>query len=133
MDLTCRLNPQQWAALFAKLAIKKLTIDGGLLETLQCFSAGPITQSLEDLTIKDLELPPSELVHLYNLHRLRTLRLDCCFSPPLDDDMIASLVPPTPVLPALTMLFHRGMDDGQCDYVEQQGSSFEWMQQRRTQ
>ena len=40
LDLTCRLNPERWNALFVKLAIKKLTIDGGLFETLQCFAAG---------------------------------------------------------------------------------------------
>ena len=84
------------------------------------------------MALRDLDLPTSELSNLYGLRRLRTLYLDHCFASCLDDATIAALVPPTPVLPALTLLFYQELDDQRCDYVKQQGSSFEWMQQRRT-
>ena len=47
LNVDSGFNSAHWSALFAKLTIKKLTIRGALLETLQCFAAGPITQSLE--------------------------------------------------------------------------------------
>ena len=62
-----------WSALFAKLPLKKLTIcRAGELETLRCFAAGPITESLEKLTVIDLDLPLAELAHLSALRRLRS-------------------------------------------------------------
>ena len=76
---------RNWIALFAKLALKKLTLQGRQLETLRCFAAVPITLSMQELTIEGGALPPSELPHLFGLVRLRTLRLDYCFSPRLDD------------------------------------------------
>ena len=99
----------------------------GGLEMLRCFAEGPITQSLEELSLEQIDLPSSEIVHLYNLRRLRTLRLDGCFSPHL----AAEMSPPTPHLPALTSLVHGPRWSRR--YKEQQGPSFEWMQQRLTQ
>ena len=130
LDLCCGFDSAHWSALFAKLTIKKLTIRYGELKSLQCFATGPITQSLEELTLCDLALPPSEISHLYGLRRLRTLKLYDCFAPPLDDASLACLFPPTPILPALTKLVHH-LRYGEC--IDRQGPSFEWMQQRLTQ
>ena len=135
LDLRSGFNSAHWSALFAKLTkIKKLTISLKHLWTLECFAAGPITQSLEELTLEQINLPLSELAHLYALRRLRTLDLQCCFDRCLDDASFASLSPPTPLLPSLTSLFHRWqMGSGGSDYRERRGASFEWMQARRTQ
>ena len=91
---------------------------------------GPITQSLEELAMHFLKLPPAEVSHLSALRRLRTLRLDWCFSPILDVTTLATLSPPAPLLPALTSLFIREDHDLERKL---QGPSFDWMQQRRTQ
>lgn len=134
--LECRFNYAQLASLFAKLtSLVKLTIVGDL-DSLQCFASGPITQTLEDLTLENLDLSPSELPHLYALNRLRVLFLDFCFSSGLrlDDATLDSLSPPTALLPALTRLIHRWENpDGNDDYLERKGSSFEWTQTRLTQ
>ena len=108
LDLGCGFNSAHWSALFAKLALKKLTIRRGAIETLQCFASGPITHSLEELIIggQTLDLPPSELSHLYALRRLRTLQLQSCFSSRLEDAMLDRIFPPTPLFPALTELIH---------------------------
>ena len=119
----------------AKLTkLKKLTIFRGEIDTLECFAASPISQSLEELTLQSHHFPPSELSNLYGLHRLQSLRLMCCFSPCLDAATIARMSPPTPVLPALTFLIiqWRNADDG-WEEVERRGASYEWMQQRLTQ
>ena len=135
LDLSCGFNSAHWSALFAKLTkITKLTIRRGDLESLQCFAAGPITHSLEELTLSGTELPPSEFPHLYGLRRLRVLHLESCFSALMDDDTIQSFSPPTPRMPALTKWSHRGCTaDDKRFFVERQGPSFEWMQQRLTQ
>ena len=134
LDLECGFNSAQWTALFEKLRIKKLTIRGGDLKTLRCFATGPITESLEELDIQALILPPSELSHLYSLRHLRTLRLDQCFSPRLDDATIDGMCPPTALLPALTDLYHQWqIADGKYNHVQLEGPSFDWMQQRLTQ
>ena len=126
LSLHCGFNSAQWSALFDKLRIKKLTVCGGAIETLRCFAEGPITQSLEELDIRDLALPPSEVAHLYALRRLRALRLDCCFSSRLDDDTVDSLSPPTRLLPSLTELFHRWKTpELQRVSVDRKGASFE--------
>ena len=131
LKLTCGFDSTHWSALFARLTrLKTLTIRGGELNTLKCFAAGPITQSLEKLIIDDYALPPIAVNHLYALRRLRTLDLRRCFQPHLDSATIASLSPPTPLLPALTTLFHGKR--GTRDFVERKGASFEWMQQRMT-
>ena len=106
LGLGCGLNSEQWSALFAKLALKNLTISRGGMMTLQCFAAGPITQSLVELTLFETELPPSEVVHLYALRRLRILFLFSSFSSPLDNTTINRLYPPSSILPALTALRH---------------------------
>ena len=134
LDLSCGFNSAQWSALFTKLRIKKLAMGRGI-DTLQCFASGPITQSLEELALELLDFPPSEVLHLYALRRLRTLRLDQCFSSPLTDAAIDSLTPPTSLLPSLTELRHAwvGSDDYDGEdggLVERHGPSFEWMQQR---
>ena len=124
LNLHCGFSSAQWAALFAKLTIKKLTIRGVGMDTLRCFSEGPITQSLEELVLADLGLPPSELSHLYALRRLRTLDLSDCFSTCLDDATVVSLNPLTPLLPAFTAwTYGRTVTH----------ASFEWMQQQRSQ
>ena len=111
LNLTCGFKSAHWTALFAQLAVKKLTIGRGSVETLSCFAGGPITQTLEELTIESLDrglkLPPSELLHLYNLRSLRTLHLNNCFFPRLSDDAIGRLSPPTALLPALTMFIYQ--------------------------
>lgn len=61
LQLCCGFNSAQLTVLFAKLtALTQLSIIGDL-ESLRCFSSGPITQSLEELRIVRLSLPPSEL------------------------------------------------------------------------
>ena len=131
LALACGFNSTHWSALLGKLSIKQLTIRGGDLDTLQCFATGPITQSLVELTIEFLKLPPSELPHLYGLRRLQTLRLDDCFSSRLDDALLDQLSPPAALLPALTELSHsRENADGQWVLIERRGASFEWMQSR---
>ena len=135
LDLDC-LNSAQWTALFAKLTkLKKFELlRGGTMETLQCFAAGPTTESLEELIIRNLELPPPEVSHLYALRRLHALELECCFSTRLDDATIALLSPPSALLPALTKFTHTWrIADREWDYVERQGPSFEWTQQRLAQ
>ena len=134
LDLKCGFQSAHWSALFAKLtSIQKLTIREGEMESLACYASGPITASLEELSIRFLYLPPSELPHLYALRRLRALQLHGCFRWRLGDDTIDSLTPPS-ILPALTDLGHswRLAYDGRDD-VERRGSSFEWMQARLTQ
>ena len=134
LNINCGFNSAHFSALFAKLPLKKLTIRGGELETLACFSADPITESLEELFISDLNLPPSELSHLYVLRRLRSLSLDRCFSSLLPDAILDSLSPPTPILPSLTLLFHQWQMPGKKrQSAHRHGPSFEWMQLRRTQ
>ena len=131
LSLRCGLSSAHWSALFAKLTkLKKLTIHGGL-ETLRCFTSGPITLPLEELSMIGLNLPPAELSDLSGLHRLRTLDLNHCFSPQLDVATITSLFPPTLLLPALEELFHLGSWSATQD--ERRGPSFAWMQQRLTQ
>ena len=131
LNIHCGFNSAHFSALFAKLPLKKLTIRGGELETLQCFAAGPITQSLDDLSIRWISLPPSELSRLYPLRRLRTLHLDGCFSARLSDAALDGVSPPTPLLPALTKLLY--LENWTTTQVERRGASFEWMQQRLTQ
>ena len=139
LSLECGFDSAHWSALFAKLtSIKKLTIHRGELKTLECFTSGPITESLQELTLDDLNLPPSELPHLYALRRLRALHLDNCFSLPLTDATVDSLTPPTSLLPALTKFGQvwcgsEDDDDAEDDDTERRGPSFEWMQQRLTQ
>ena len=129
LDLSCGFNSAHWTALFAKLTIKKLALRYPWeLKTLACFAAGPITQSLEDLTLEGVALLQSKLSHLYGLGRLRALRLVCAWSSRLDASTLASLIPPTPLLPALTLLSCQWrMIEGP---QEHRGPSFEWMQQR---
>ena len=134
LNLHCGFNSAHFTVLFAKLTrIKKLAIRGGNLTSLECFAAGPITQSLEELTLSDLDLAPSEVSYLRGLSRLRILHLSGCFSPSLDDSTIPSMSPPTPLLPALTsMWYHRRLSNGEWDHART-GRSFEWMQQQRSQ
>ena len=131
LDLKCGFTSAQWSALFAKLTnLKKLTIRRGEVETLQCFATGPITQSLDELSLESLNLPPFEVVHLYSLRGLRTLHLDDCFSPPLGDAMLDSLSPPSSFLPALTELFQQWLIlNEEWTSVKRQGPSFEWMKE----
>ena len=93
LDLTCGFTPAHWSALLAKLPkLRKLSICGGEeMETLQCCATGPITQSLEELSIQGISLPPSEISHLSALRRLRSLRLLYRLSPPLADATITTL------------------------------------------
>ena len=134
LSCTCGFTSAHWTSLLTNLpSIQKLTIGGSEIATLTCFAAGPITRSLEDLTIHEINLPPSELAHLSALRRLRTLSLVRCFSPRLHTAAIANLYPPTPLLPALTTLKCRYRINGRFEEVERRGSSFEWMQQRQTQ
>ena len=137
LSLRCGFNSTHWSALFAKLSLKKLTIRGRpccALETLQCFADGPITHSLEVLTLDTPSLPPSELPHLYQFCRLHTLYLDSCFSSCLDDLPIDTVFPPCLLLPALTsMRCHQWLSDGRLGHVERAGPSYEWMQKRQTQ
>ena len=132
LSVECAFHSAHWAALLAKLTrLRKLTIHRGDLTSLECFKAGAITQSLEELAIEELDLPPSEVSYLYGLSRLRTLRVDGCFYPSLDDATIDSVSPPTPILPALTSLwYHRTLANGPWGTVERTGRSYEWMQQR---
>ena len=85
LDLKCGLNFAQWAALLANLPLKKLTIRGGELKSLDW-------QSLEELTIEDFYQPSSGLSHLYALRRLHTLHLHCASSSScVNDGVLASL------------------------------------------
>ena len=106
LNLRCEFNSAHWSALFAKLPLKRLTICREELDTLRCFAAGPIIQSLEELTLQSLNLPSSEISHLYGLRLLRTLHFDRCFFSRLPDDTLASFSPPSALLPALTELRH---------------------------
>ena len=97
---------------------------------LECFATGPITQSLEALTIQAI-VRPSDFSRLYTLRRLRRLDLICGVSLHLDGGTIADLFPPCPFLPSLTELaWHEGADETK---FKRQGPSFEWMQQRLAQ
>ena len=140
LGVSCAFKSSHWSALFAKLPLKKLTICRGELESLQCFAAGPITQSLESLSLIDLNLPLNELAHLSALRRLRTMHIRGGFLPRLrlDDATIDSLSPPTLRLPALTEFEHTWEIAGATDDDEpeddgrvRRGPSFEWMQARR--
>ena len=131
LDLRCGFKAAHWSALLATLSLRKITVDRGAVESLRCFASGPITQSLESLSIENIFLPPADVAHLYALRRLRTLRLDRCFSPRLNTVTLNSLTPPTALLPALTELSHRGQGQKKPDV--RKGASFEWMQARLTQ
>ena len=131
--LTCGLNSAQLSALFANLKLKKLEIRRGEAEALRCFASGPITQSLEDLSLEHIVLSPSDLSHLYALRRLRSLRLHACLPSRLDEGMHLRLCPPTALLPALTRWYHSWKIAGVELVQDRQGPSFEWMQTRRTQ
>ena len=141
LDLNSGFHPAHWTALLDKLTkIKKLKLRGRKIkQTLECFATGPVTESLQELTLEHLDLPPSELSHLSALRRLRTLRLISCSFPRRRDATIDSLSPPTRLLPALTELFvqWRVADDEYGDveweYRQRRGASYEWMQQRLTQ
>ena len=135
LTLTCGFNSAHLSVVFANLTkLKTLTISRGALETLQCFASGPITQSLEDLTIENLHLPPSEVSYLYALRRLHTLHLLRCFSSPLDEATIDSLFPPTPHLPALTYAYLQWrLPERKLETVVRPGPSFERSQQRLSQ
>ena len=99
-----------------------------------CFAAGPITESLEELTIRQTNLSPSELAHLHSLRHLRTLHLYQYRSLRLDDAILATLVPPTPLLPSLTALFDHFRDArGFWDFRQHLGPSLHWMHERRAQ
>ena len=130
LELTCGFNSAQCAALFSKLTqLFKLTLRRGEgMDTLACFAAGPITESLEELTLEELALPPSEVSHMYALRHLRSLWLNCCFSSPLDEATIDSFTPPTAILPALEELVHI-WNGGEKEYedVERRGPSLEWI------
>ena len=130
LSLNCGFTSAHWSALFDKLTrIRKLMIfleDG---ETLQCFTAGPITQSLEELSIQGFELPPSEITNLYALRHLRTLDLDESFSPRLDAGMLDSHSPPTAHFPSL-IHFRCLCADAVGGAADRRGPSFEWMQAR---
>ena len=136
LSLACGFNSAHHSALFDQLTLRKLTVRRGVaeLQTLQCFAAGPITQSLEELSLRGFALPLTELAHLSGLRRLRTLHL-AMGSSRLPDATIDSLSPPTPLLPTLTELLHEGRDVIPHQWVcrKRQGPSFEWMQQRMTQ
>ena len=127
-----RFHSAQWSALFAAVRIQKLTLCRGDIDTLRCFASGPITETLVDLTLDDIDLPLSELSHLYALRRLRTLDIRC---PRLDDGTLARLSPPSSLLPSLTQLIHQWRTaNGEWGHqVQRKGPSYEWMQQRRTQ
>ena len=135
LSLRCGFKSAHWSALFARLTLKKLTINGGDLETLGCFAAGPITQSLDELGEYDVALPQSELDHLLALSRLRTLHLAYAFSRRLNDAAIDSLSPPTAYFPLLTKFsswWRSPHDDFEDEGVERRGPSYEWMQARLT-
>ena len=133
LTLCCGFKSTHWSALFVKLTrIKKLSIGRGEIDTLRCFEVGPITESLQELILQGVDLPPSELCHLYGLRRLRSLHLDRCFSARLDGAMIDRLSPPSPRIPSLIQLtFSFQNADGKWDSRVRHGASFEWMQQRR--
>ena len=133
LNLNCGFTSAYWSALLAKLTrIQKLRICGGKLDKLQCFASGPITESLEDLSISGGNLRPLEVSHLSSLRRLRSLRLVRCFSSPLKAAAVDSITPPSVLLPALTALsYHCQADDGGWVSLERQGPSYEWMQQRQ--
>ena len=109
LSLECGFDSSHWCSLLSHLPkLRRLQLrHADKLTTLECFAAGPITQSLEELVMEYVRLPPAEVSHLYKLRRLRTLRLENCFSPPLADATIASFSPPTALLPALTEFFCR--------------------------
>ena len=131
LDLSYHFDSAQWSALFAKLTLKYLALCGNELGTLSCFAWGPITVSLEELTIDKFDLPPSELFHLSALRRLRTLHIYERFISPLEHATFTSLSPPSSLLPALTDLFDTWENEqGVWEYQERQGPSFEWMQER---
>ena len=132
LGLKCGFDSAQWSALFAKLRIRKLWMRGSAVKTLRCFAEGPITESLEELTLECRDLPPSEFSHLYALRRLLILQLDESFTSRLDDASIDTLTPPTALLPSLTGLVYR---HAWCPEgpVKRHGPSAEWMQQRMTQ
>ena len=132
LNLTSGFTSADWSALFAKLPLRILTIRGRVIETLRFLAEGPITQSLEELSIQCIVLPPAEISHLYALGRLRTLRLNWEVCSRLADATITSMSPPTALLPALTLFHHWQTASGESIVIERKGVSFEWMQQRRT-
>ena len=132
LDLLCGFDSAHWCALFAKLALKRLTIRRGEIDTLRCFASGPITQTLEVLTLDSFNLPPSELSHLSGLRRLRCLHLNWCFFSLLDAAALARLIPPSSFLPALTRLSREWRHEGNSYFDQRHGPSFERMQQRLT-
>ena len=110
----------------------KLTIRRGAIDTLQCFAAETIAQSLQELILEDFALTPSEVSHLSALRRLHTLEINWSFFSRLHDASLDTLTPPTPLLPSLTKLLHSWRsEDGKQHSRQWQGPSFEWIQQRR--
>ena len=98
LTITCQFNSTQWSTLFAELTkLKKLTLYRGP-ETLQCFTAGPITQSLEELIL------PAGSAAVRDCPSVRSPPSpdDQAFSPAMDSATIDRLSPPTSLFSSLT-------------------------------
>lgn len=132
LDLDCVFSSAQVSTLLATFTkLRKLTLRGAL-HSLQCFSSGPVTQTLEELNLSMRDtMPLSELPHLFALKCLRSLRLWRCFTSPLDAATIAGFSPPCSSLPLLTQLDACWPNSpSQWTIVKRKGPSFEWMQKR---
>jgi hypothetical protein len=112
---SCRFTSEQMCALLPSLpALRHLTLHivniVDLLESLRCFSSGPITRTLTKLTLVDCRHPAlhlTELEHVHALTELRSLDIRSSFVEPLDAAAQEQyLRRPSRILPKLSTFFY---------------------------
>jgi hypothetical protein len=110
---SCNFNSQHMCALLPCLpALTKLTLfEMRQLESLRCFSRGPVTCTLTELTLfncRHPELLSTELEHVHALTELRSLTIEGSLAEPLDAAIRQQYSrPDSLLLPKLTKFSYR--------------------------
>ena len=115
LTLTAPLQSSHMCALLPRLPwLRSVTLSGmNALDSLRCFSVGPITSRLTSLTLRrceHAELELNELGHLHALRNLGTLEIFDSFNEPLTEDDIANYTPPSRFIKRLKNFRHYRSD-----------------------